>query len=93
MELICFNIQQGVPGQELNMMLLKIIRQFKLQAIREIKAWCCLQGITYCYCLQTQKGWIISDNYEVPGAERSDIPSDFCSLLLAGLACLGCDEL
>lgn len=30
-ELLCLNIQQGGPGQELTMMLLKITRQLKLQ--------------------------------------------------------------
>lgn len=44
-ELLCLSIQQGASGQELTMMLFKIIRELKLQAIRESKALCCMLGI------------------------------------------------
>lgn len=52
----------GASGQELAMMLLKIIRQLKLQVIRESKALCCLWGCTYYCCPWTQKSWVIISN-------------------------------
>lgn len=71
------------------MILFKIIRQFKLQAIREIKVLCCLQGMTYCcVCRHRNVGLYLTIRKCL--LQKGVI---FCSLLLAGLACLGSDEL